>query len=159
MKLINRRMTEKDRITSIAEEMKGEMPVRYWFWGETGTKKTYIARKIAAKFGVKPYLKTCGKTWDSYSDEKIVLIDDVSYKSMEYLKLYLALWMDYYDFRGWITVSESSEEGQVKNVVPKMIDASKYHLIITSRYSPEAMSMDDDLKEKFARIFKVEHFE
>ena len=146
-------------VKECVSEMKGEMPMRYWFYGPTGSKKTYTAWKIAGALGERPYLKSCGKVWDNYKGQKIVLIDDVDGDHMKYLLMYLNKWMDYYDFQGWETRQEGEEEESgnvVKSYREKTIDASKYHLIITSRYPPEINK--EELEEKFRRIFKVVEF-
>lgn len=150
----------KKKLEEMLEEMKGDVPMRYWFWGATGTGKTYGARKLAAMMSTKPYLKGCNRSWVNYKDEKIVLVDGVSVKQLPYLKSFLSDWMDYYEFRGWTPCIclEENEQSTSSGYSPKMIDASKYHLIITSKYPPESLEMDDDLKEKFERIFKVVHF-
>lgn len=166
MKLIKRKMSKlnkddiKKRVEEIVGEMKGDTPMRYWFYGNTGTGKTFTARKVASALGSKPYLKSCSRSWVNYKDEKVVLIDGVTLNQLSYLRPFLGDWMDYYEFRGWtpcINLDEN-EQGAMSGYSPKIIDASKYHLIITSKYSPADMDMDDDLKEKFERIFKVIHF-
>lgn len=55
MKLIKRRMSglDKDKIKNIIEtvieDTKGELPVRYWFYGPTKSGKSYAERSKIVK--------------------------------------------------------------------------------------------------------------
>lgn len=137
----------KEVIERCVKEMK-EGPERYWFYGPTGSKKSYTAKKIAATLGMKVYMKSPSRKWKDYNNEKVVLIDGIDKKGLEYIKHNIDKWMDYYEF----DCNKEEEQGRC------MIDGSNYHLIITSRYPPESMEIDEETKEKFNRIFKVIEF-
>lgn len=150
-------MSEEDKVWSnFLAEIKERVrdpearPLRLWIHGKTGTKKTYFARKLSAELGCKVYNKKCSKSWQGFENQKIVLIDDLDKKQMEYVRYNLSKWMDYYEFTGYVISEEGTE--------PVMIDAGKYHLIITSNYPPEAMDMEEKLRAKFDRIFEVKEF-
>ena len=48
-----------------------------WFWGETGTGKTYEAYQFAMALGVEPYIRSgSGKFFDGYEGHRVVIFDD-----------------------------------------------------------------------------------
>jgi len=48
-----------------------------WFWGETGTGKTYEAYQFAMALGCEPYIRSGGgKFFDGYEGQRVAIFDD-----------------------------------------------------------------------------------
>lgn len=70
-----------------------------WFWGETGTGKTYTAYMYSMnKYNEVPYIKTGNsKFFDGYNNQKVAIFDDLREKDMEFN--YLLKLLDIYPMR------------------------------------------------------------
>ena len=109
-----------------------------WFWGEAGTGKTRKAWELEPEL----YTKGLNKWWDTYEDQKTVLIDEWSpvYKIMT---SHFKQWGDRYPFVAEI-------KGESRLIRPKRI-------IVTSNYTIQECFEPTDV-EPILRRFKQIHF-
>lgn len=80
------------------------------------------------------------KWWDSYSDQEVVLIDDVDYNQVNWIGYFLKIWSDHYPFIAEV-------KGGSKLIRPKKV-------IVTSQYSIDNLFNDEELKKALKRRFK-----
>lgn len=112
-----------------------------WYWGDTGTSKSYTARTENPG----AYLKMCNKWWDDYQAEDVVIIEDFD-KAHHVLGHHLKIWADRYAFPAEV-------KGGKVNLRPKKI-------IVTSNYSPdEIWAHEPGTLGPILRRFKIVHFE
>jgi len=122
------------------DDLPSEDQIGYWYWGETGSGKTYAAihefpdayRKIANN-----------KWWDGYQNEDFVIIDDLD-KAHNYMGYHLKIWGDRYAFA-------VETKGGYRYIRPKKI-------VVTSNYPPEHIWEDSTTLGPIRRRFKVVHF-
>lgn len=134
-----------------------EQPKRYFLFGATGTGKTLFARQLAKKLGQEPYLKTTSGYWENYLNQKVVLIDDITPKSMKYLIGLLPKWADCTPF---YTSEKRNDYGKV--LVPaKQINPCNYILVATSCYDPDDLfaEMDQYTRMKLERLMEFKHLD
>ena len=160
-------------VKEVCEEMmNSEVPVRYWFYGETGSGKTLTVKKIAKATASKIYRKNCSKYWKNYNQEKIVLIDGVNASVTGHLaRNIVPSWPDYNEFTAYEgmkrlerTTSNDIEDTKLSledgNEIK--IDGEKYHLFVTSQYPLNVLNsrslMDEDEYKRLCRFFKVVEF-
>lgn len=111
-----------------------------WYWGSTGTGKSYKARNDNPGH----YLKMCNKWWDGYNGEEVVIMEDFD-KKHDVLGHHLKIWADRYAFPAEV-------KGSKVNLRPKTI-------IVTSNYHPqEIWTTDPQTLEPILRRFNVTHF-
>jgi len=112
-----------------------------WFWGPTGTGKTYKATTENPD----AYLKGCNKWWDGYVDEKVVIIEELSKKHGDFIGHFLKQWADRVPFTA-----------EVKNGGTGKIRPEK--IIVTSNWHPKDVFPDEEDLEPILRRFKITHF-
>lgn len=80
-------------------EDRTEKPTVFWFWGPTGTGKSRTAME---QFDGPKYWKPAGKWWDNYSQQEIIVMDDL--RAEDYPYQYLLRVLDRYplqvEFKG-----------------------------------------------------------
>lgn len=112
----------------------------YWYWGPSGTGKSYKARTENPG----AYIKLNNKWWDGYRGEETVIIEDLDIYDKA-LGGDIKRWADHYHF-------PAEYKGGVKRIRPKKI-------IITSNYPPEGIWDDDETVGPIRRRFGVVHFD
>ena len=152
----------------------------YYFWGSTGSGKTYCAYKIAASLNRKDneqktekkkkrnseecvdiilegqkqlYKKALSQYWRNYHGEKVILMDDVTTENTKFFQQFLKTWGNMYPFEA-ITDLGNSDGLEQRNVTKMTIDPNKYTFIITSNKPPEEVfTFNSEEFERFNRLF------
>lgn len=115
-------------------------PPNEWYYGPTGSGKSYKARRENPGF----YLKMNNKWWENYKGQDIVLIEDVGQTHL-WMGDFLKIWGDRYTFR-----CEKKFRSSV--IRPKKI-------IITSNYHPQELWPDESILDPILRRFVVTKIE
>lgn len=110
-----------------------------WWYGETGTGKSWTAREQNPN----AYIKMCNKWWDNYNEEEVVILDDFDYEH-KYLCHLLKIWADRYAF-------EAETKGSVILIRPKKI-------IVTSNWHPREIWDNEKDLNPIIRRFKITRF-
>ncbi len=108
-----------------------------WLFGPTGTGKS---RGVRSEFPL-VYPKPLNKWWDSYSNQKEILLDDVDYNQATWIGNFLKIWADHYPF-----IAE--KKGGSIMIRPEKI-------IVTSQYRICTLFPETQLKEALERRFRV----
>jgi len=111
-------------------------PCGVWLWGEAGTGKSREARST---FPLN-YPKALNQWWDMYTDEKVVILEDVSPYHVKFGDS-LKIWSDEYKF-------VADFKGKSRLIRPKLF-------IVTSQYKIEDIWRDDETRAALNRRFKV----
>lgn len=114
-------------------------PDNLWYYGPTGTGKSFKARSDNPG----AYLKMCNKWWDGYQSEDVVIIEDFD-KIHSVLGHHLKIWGDCYAFPAEI-------KGSKLNLRPAK-------LIVTSNYHPSEIWTDPSTLEPILRRYVVTEF-
>lgn len=142
-------------------EPRNNKPVVLWFYGESGTGKSFQAWRIGHQlcgttpgdrfsFGRQPYPKDpCGHWWDNYAQQRVVIIDDIRPDAMPFDSL-----LRIFDHN---PLQLQNKGGYVQFNSP--------FIIITSRQDPYQMYLDhwegkdkEDMLQLFRRITRLERF-
>lgn len=68
-----------------------------WIQGPPGTGKTHKARTISqAEFGEEPFILTGGKWFDGYTNQKVIVVEDLDKYTAHQLGHHIKLWADKY---------------------------------------------------------------
>ncbi len=111
-----------------------------WFWGPTGTGKSYTAR--LENPGAYPKMRN--KWWDGYQCEVVAIIDEVELKDGDWLGHHLKIWTDRYSFIAEI-------KGGAYQIRPGK-------LIVTSNYSIEQVFPEPQCQAAIKRRFHTRYF-
>lgn len=133
---LNRIKNDFDIKHKVFEETDEKM---LWYYGDTGTGKSYTARKNNPG----AYLKPLNEWWDGYNDEQVVIIDDFDKRDASLIR-HLKIWSDRYPFID--EVKNSS-----KKLRPRL-------LIVTSNYHPSEIWSEKSDLDPILRRFKVVKF-
>lgn len=111
-----------------------------WLCGPPGIGKSYYARELAANAGLSIFSKPLNKWWDGYTNEDLVLLEDVDHFSSGHIGAKLKIWTDEYVFVGEV------KGGSIK-LRPRGI-------IVTSNYSIDELWPNDfSFKQALHRRF------
>lgn len=110
-----------------------------WFWGESGSGKSFTARNRYPD----AFLKGCNKWWDGYRGQDVVLIEDFD-KKHDVLCHHMKIWADRYPFPAEVKGSS--------------IKIRPLKIIVTSNYHPESIWQDPSDLEPILRRFKMTKF-
>lgn len=116
-----------------------ERPCGVWLWGKSGYGKSFVCRE----FWPVHYPKMCNKWWDGYSNEAIVVMDDVD-MGHSCLGHHLKIWADSYPFIG-----------EIKGICRKLRPAL---FVVTSQYRIEDIWQDQHTRDALNRRFDVIEF-
>lgn len=128
-----------------AEEMQVHQPPMLddvcgeWHWGVPHSGKSYGLRLRYPD----AFIKNLNKDWDGYTNQKAVIMDELTPSLARALASYIKLWADRYPFNANVKYS-------VKFIRPEKI-------LITSNYSIEQCFDEGDV-EAIRRRFKVIHY-
>jgi len=112
----------------------------YWYWGPSGTGKSSTARRNWPD----AFLKMKNKWWNGYTDQEVVIIDDVDPTMENWIGSFLKEWSDHYRF-------QAEQKGTVRMIRPKII-------VVTSQYPIEQIFKDPETISALKRRFHSEHF-
>lgn len=111
-----------------------------WMWGPQRTGKSYWADNFLPKPKYEVYDKPPNKWWDGYTNERIVLLEDLDPEQAQYIAHYIKKWADRK------TITAAVKCGAIK------ICPGDFHFIVTSNYSIDQCFNKTDaaaIKERF----------
>lgn len=126
------------------ERERDTFPDVYWFYGPTGTGKSYTAKKMFPRSQL--YKKDKTKWWEGYDAHEAILIDDLRFHSYEYD--YLLTLLD-----------ETGNRLECKNGSRQNLADT---IIITSPYTPREMfenKITEDIGQLERRIKEIRYFD
>lgn len=109
-----------------------------WLVGSPGTGKSLFASRFDTIKNV--YHKPPNKWWDCYTDQKVVVIDDIDRSNAATLGYYLKIWADHYPLLSEIKGGAVYLKHEV--------------IIVTSNYRIDTLYEDCDLRTALHRRFK-----
>lgn len=123
----------------LATDLTGVEMSNEWYYGPSGTGKSFTARTNHPD----AYLKMCNKWWDGYDGHDVVLMEDFDINH-KVLCHHIKIWADRYAFPVEL-------KGFCGKIRPKK-------LIVTSNYHPRDIWTEEMDLEPILRRFKIVHF-
>jgi len=122
-----------------------EKPKVYWFYGPTGTGKSYTAIREMSPPGEKPYIHHCNSKWfNSYEQQHVAIFDDLradAFKFSELLRL-----LDEYE--------------HMVETKGGMIHFNSPIVVITCPFHPSQVYKDrEDMEQLIRRIDEIRYFD
>lgn len=135
------RMMEK--LLSLFEIPRRSRPKVYWYWGKSGTGKSYTAGKEAEAIGDVYYSNGDGKWWDGYDRHKCVVINDFRQDWLSWSQLLMLL-------------DEQPYRVEVKGGMRQFVAE---HIWITCPKRPEReFQISEDLSQLTSRLTEMREF-
>lgn len=106
----------------------------WWIYGKPGIGKSYAVRSLYPNL----YVKSSTKWWDGYTNQDVVLIDDLD---SDALKHYIKIWADPYKFVG------ETKGGSITPCYSK--------LFITSNYTIDELYKEEKMCSAIERRFEI----
>lgn len=109
----------------------------YWYYGPPGTGKTVGAKLLGSHF-----VKAPNKWFDGYTDQDVLIVEDIAPENARFLGWFLKMWADYSPFTAQV-------KGSSMFIRPKIV-------VVTSNYSIDEMGWDKVTTQAIRRRFEHE---
>lgn len=110
-----------------------------WYHGPPGTGKTVTAKQLGTFF-----IKGPNKWFDGYTDQDILIVEDIEPQHAKFISWFLKIWADYEPFTAQV-------KGSSLFIRPKRI-------VVTSNYSIGEMGWDGPTVDAIRRRFTSKYF-
>lgn len=128
-----------ERYLELKMTVRTEGSICHWYWGSTGTGKTFTARTLGKSF----YIKDGTQWWPNYRQEEVIIIDDFDGR---------------WPFRDFLRLTDPDGlpyQGQTKG---GYININSKYLIITCEFPPEHYWEGNLLAQVLRRFCLVKEF-